>query len=75
LCKPSLALGVGALVELILYSVVVDKTPRIVVHNKKKNCTYILCSFVLFGDGLLMMYVADICLHTTGYKLTVISDE
>jgi hypothetical protein len=31
----SLALRVGALVELFLYSVVVDKPPRIVVCNIK----------------------------------------
>jgi hypothetical protein len=59
-------------VELILYSIVVVKTPRIVVHNKKK---IVHTSCVLCGDGLLMISVVGICLHTTSYKLTVISDE
>jgi hypothetical protein len=63
----------GALVELLLYSVFVDKTPRIVVHNKNKNVHTSCVICVPCGDGLLMIYVSDICLYTTNYKLTVTS--
>jgi hypothetical protein len=39
----SLSYRAGALVEL--YSIqLLLKNPRIEVHNKKKKCTYILCS-------------------------------
>ena len=59
--------------ELLLFSVVADKTPRIVIHNKKKivHTSCVLC--VPCGDGLLMISIADICLHTIGYRLTIIS--
>jgi hypothetical protein len=39
----SLAYRAGALVELY-YIQLLLKNPQIEVHNKKKNCTYILCS-------------------------------
>jgi hypothetical protein len=45
----------GSLVEF--YSIhLLLKNPRIEVHNKKKNCTYILCSLCSCGDDLLMIY-------------------
>jgi hypothetical protein len=57
----------SALVEL--YSIqLLLKNPQIEVHNKKKNCTYILCSlWRLFVDDILLIYVADMYSHLTDY--------
>jgi hypothetical protein len=60
----------GALVEL--YSIhLLLKNPRIEVHNKKKNCTYIFCYLCslwrLFVDDMLLIYVADMYSHLTNY--------
>ena len=57
-CKLSLAYRSGALVEFYSIQLLLKK-PQIEVNNKKKNCTYILCSlWRLFVDDMLL-----ICIH------------
>ena len=55
-CKLCLAYRSGALVELY-YIQLLLKNPWIEVHNKKKNCTYILCSLC----SLWWWHIDDIC--------------
>ena len=56
-CKISISYRAGSLVEL--YSIqLLLKNPQIEVHNKKKNCTYILCSLC----SLWRWFVDDILL-------------
>jgi hypothetical protein len=50
----SLAYRACALVEFYFIQLLL-KNPRIEVHNKKKNCRYILRSFVPCGDDMLMI--------------------
>jgi hypothetical protein len=67
----SLAYRSGALVKLYSIQLLLIK-PRIEVHDKKKNCTYILCSLCslwrLFVDDMLLIYVTNMYSHVTDYK-------
>ena len=42
------------------------------VHNKNKNCTYLLCSLCSlwrwFVDDMLLIYISDMYSHITNYK-------
>ena len=57
----------GALVELY-YILLLLKTPGLksIIKRKIVHTSCVLC--VPCGSDLLMIYVADICSHLTGYK-------
>jgi hypothetical protein len=61
ICRLSLALRFGALVELFLYLFDANKPEGLqsIIKNKLIHISYV--SFVLYGDNLLMMFVVEIC--------------